>query len=96
MNNAKVGFFPLIFLLFLFSCASTQEIKRPPAFRFVDLSLSKAVEDQTSIAVPKNPTTIFSPKDPEVVAFLKLDSIGISFFSIGVPEGQPDAKNSLF
>jgi hypothetical protein len=22
--------------------------------------------------------------------------IGISFFSIGVPEGQPDAKNSLF
>jgi hypothetical protein len=75
MNKAKGGFFPLIFLLFLFSCASTQEIKRPPAFRFVDISLSKAVEDQTSIAVPKNPTTIFSPKDPEVVAFLKLENL---------------------
>jgi hypothetical protein len=32
----------------------------------------------------------------EEFSSFQLDSIGISFFSIGVPEGQPDAKNSLF
>jgi len=75
MNKIKIGFVFLILLFFLFSCSSTQEIKRPPAFRFVDITLSKAVEAQTSIAVPKNPTTIFSPRDPEVVAFLKLENL---------------------
>jgi hypothetical protein len=65
----------LVFSLFLLSCSSTREIRRPPALRFVDMTLSKEIEAKTFHAVPKNPTTIFSPKDPEVVAFLKLENL---------------------
>ncbi len=61
--------------LALLSCASTQEIRRPPTFRLVDVSLSKAVEDRASIPVPQNPTNVFSPGDPEVIAFLKLKNL---------------------
>jgi hypothetical protein len=39
-------------------------------------------------------TNVKKPANEEILKYL--DSIGISFFSIGVPEGQPDAKNSLF
>ena len=65
----------LVFSLFLLSCSSTREIRRPPALRFVDMTLSKEIEVETFKAVPKNPTTIFSPKDPEVFAFLKLENL---------------------
>jgi hypothetical protein len=75
MNKAKAGCFPFIFLLFLFSCASTQEIKRQPDFKVAGITLSRAVEDGTSAAAPKDPATIFSPKDPEVLAFLKIKNL---------------------
>ena len=65
----------LVFSLFILSCSSTREIKRPPALKFVDMTLSKEIGVETFNAVPKNPATIFSPKDPEVVAFLKLENL---------------------
>ncbi len=64
-----------ILCLFLNSCASTQEIKKPPTLRLVDVILSKGVDDHAPIASPKNPTVIFSPRDPEVVAFLALKNV---------------------
>ncbi len=75
MNKRRALSVLLIFCLFLFSCASTQETKRPPAFRVADITLSKSVEDLTSTASPKNPAIVFSPKDPEVFAFLKLQNL---------------------
>ena len=39
------------------------------------MTLSKEIEVKTFNAAPKNPTTIFSPKDNEVVAFLKLENL---------------------
>jgi hypothetical protein len=65
----------VISCLFFFSCASTREIKVLPAFRVADITLSKAVEDRTSNASPQNPAIVFSPKDPEVFAFLKLQNL---------------------
>jgi hypothetical protein len=64
----------LVLSLCLLSCSTTREIRRPPALRFVDLILSKEIEVEAFTAVPKNPTNVFSPKDPEVVAFLKLEN----------------------
>ena len=68
-------FVAAILSLLLFSCASTQKIKKPPAFRLVDVSLSKGVDDHDPIASPENPATIFSPRDAEVVAFLTLKNV---------------------
>jgi hypothetical protein len=65
----------LLISLFLLSCSSTREIRRPPTLRFVDMTLSKEIEVETFNAVPKNPTTIFSPKDREVIASLKLENL---------------------
>ena len=56
----------------LLSCASTQAVKKPPAFRLADVTLSKAVGDESPIPSPKNPATIFSRQDSEIVAFVKL------------------------
>jgi hypothetical protein len=61
--------------LFLLSCSSTRAIRKPPALRFVGMTLSKEIEVETFNAIPKDPTTIFSPKDREVVAFLKLENL---------------------
>lgn len=65
----------LVFSLFLLSCSSTREIRKPPSLKFVDLTLSKEVAVEPFNAVPKNLTAIFCPQDPEVVAFLKLENL---------------------
>ena len=75
MNKRSALILSAILCLFLSSCASTQEIKKPPALRLADVILSKGVEDHAPIASPKNPTIIFSPRDAEVVAFLALKNV---------------------
>ncbi len=62
----------LVLSFFFFSCSPTAKITRPPDLRFGEITLSKAIEAETYKAVPKNPTTVFSPQDPEVVASLKI------------------------
>ena len=75
MIRMRVSGIFLIFSLILFSCSTTQEIKRPPNFRFVDLTLARGVNDKTVTAFPENPSITFSTKDEEVVAFLKLQNL---------------------
>jgi len=75
LNKRSAWFVAAILCLILSSCASIQEIKKPPAFRLVDVSLSKGVDDNAPIASPKDPASIFSPRDAEVVAFLTLKNV---------------------
>ncbi len=75
MNKRNSLFIILILCLILVSCASTQEVRRPPVFRVADITLSKAVEVRNTTAAPANPATVFSPKDPEAFAFLNLKNL---------------------
>ena len=72
MNKIIAPLVSAILCLLLLSCASTREVKKPPAFRLADVTLSKAVGDESPIPSPKNPTTIFSRQDSEIFAFVKL------------------------
>jgi hypothetical protein len=72
VNKIIASLVSAIFCLLPLSCASTQTVKRPPAFRLADVTLSKAVGDESPIPSPKNPATIFSRQDSEIVAFVKL------------------------
>ncbi len=62
----------LVLSLFFLSCSLTGKITRPPDIRFGELTLSKEIEVESFKAAPKNPATTFSPKDPEVIASLKI------------------------
>ena len=75
MKKRRILSLFLVLSLFLLSCSSTREIIKPPDLKFVYMTLSKEIEVETFNAIPKNPTTFFSPKDREVVAFLKLENL---------------------
>ncbi len=76
MKRRTLFVFPVLGL-FLFSCASTapEQIRKPPAFRVADITLSKAIQDRPPTAAPRNPATVFSSNDPEVFAFLELKNL---------------------
>ena len=63
------------FLFLCLSCASTQEVKRPPSFRVAEVTLSKGVDERSPVALPENPAVIFTTEDPQVVAFLSLKNL---------------------
>ena len=75
MTRMMVSAIFLILFLILSSCSSIHGIKYPPNFKFVDLTFAKGVNDQTVPAAPINSSLTFSPKDEEVVAFLKLQNL---------------------
>jgi hypothetical protein len=69
-------FNPLIIILslFLFSCSSTKEIRKPPELKVTELTISKGI-DRGLIANPINPTTAFITQDTETIAHLKIENM---------------------
>ncbi len=75
MNKIRASFILLILPIFIFACTSTIEVKKPPPFGFEEPILSKGIEDRGTTAIPSNPTTTFSPQDPEAIAYVKLTNL---------------------
>jgi len=75
MKNIKEAFIFLILPLFIFACASTKEIKKPPQLTFEEPILSKGIEYKGTKGIPLNPSTTFSTEDPTVIASLKLRNL---------------------
>ncbi len=72
MDKRTVLCASLVLSLVFLSCSPAARITKPPDVRFGEITLSKEIEAETYKAVPKNPTTVFSSQDPEVIASLKI------------------------
>ena len=75
MNRIKEAFIFLILPLFVFACASTKGIKKPPQLNFEEPILSKGLYHKGTSGIPVDRTTTFSTEDPEVVASLRLKNV---------------------
>jgi hypothetical protein len=75
MNKIKQAFLLLLVPLIVVACASTKEIRKPPAFSLEQPMLSKAIEYKDGKGTPLAPTTTFSTQDPEVIASLRLRNL---------------------
>jgi len=75
MNTLKTSIIFSLLSFFLFACATTETVKKPPPFRLVGTTLAKDVEPAGDKAVPVEPTDEFSTLDRQVVACVKLENL---------------------
>lgn len=67
------GVFALcVVVLLTAACVSTPKTERKPAFRVVETTLAKAVDDVGGQDLPLHPTTRFTTQDPAVIAHVSL------------------------
>ncbi|MBI3813075.1 MAG: caspase family protein [Nitrospinae bacterium] len=64
----------ILLLASLFSCSSTNEIRKPPSLKVAELTLTKGI-DKGLIANPINPTAAFITQDTETVAHPKIENM---------------------
>jgi len=64
-----------VVIIFIFSCTSAQKKLNKPAVKLHELTLSKSISKQSTMALPLNPTTIFTSQDTEVFALLKFENL---------------------
>jgi len=66
----------LMLSLFVASCSSKTKTQRSsPPLKLHDLTLSKGIDRQETMAVPLNPTIKFNSQDEEVVALLRFENL---------------------
>jgi hypothetical protein len=61
--------------IWFMACSAGMSTITKPAVTFLGISLSKAVEKRGEIAVPVEPTTIFSSNDKEAIALLAIKNL---------------------
>lgn len=57
------------------ACTTTKEVKNPPQFKFVDVTLSKGIDNKGTIGIPVEPANTFSTEDAEVIACVKFENL---------------------
>ena len=75
MKTLKTPMIFLVLCFFLFACATTQTVEKPPPFKIMGTTLAKGVEPAGDSAVPVQPTDEFSTLDRQVVASVKLKNL---------------------
>ena len=75
MNKLKSAYIFLFLPLFIFNCASTGEVRKPPLFKIAEITLAKGIDDTGPHDILLNPTTTFSTQDPEIISHVKFENL---------------------
>lgn len=75
MKNSKVSLIFLVLPLFVFACAATTKVEKPPPFKFMGTTLAKDVDPAGDTAIPVEPAEKFSTLDTKVVAHVRLRNL---------------------
>lgn len=75
MNGLKTACVLLAISIFVVSCSSPQKVLKKPPVKLHELTLSKGITKQSTMALPLNPTTSFTNQDPEVFALMKFENL---------------------
>lgn len=68
----------IIFLtsvFFIFSCSSTKQVLKPPPAKYIGTTLSKGLDRENGICVPRKATETFTTNDTEVVAIGTIENL---------------------
>ena len=69
------SFIVFLSLILVVSCAQKREVRKRPYLKFVDLTLSRKIDDTGVLAKAIDATTIYSTADKEVVALIQLENL---------------------